>query len=262
MLSYSDPRGLAFVFCICAKCGSSSFYRATWEALTGVVWPNTFDVHQYERWSTLPECGPSCQRISDSKWLSQRPDFQIWLSRDPVDRLVSAYHSKVKCCPSQKKREACYRDENDKFVPALARLAGMEPQRCFHFDEYASALSRVYDLQKQADLDNHFRPQHMACPLSDDVPVLMMNVSQFADFANDFNFLVDEEHDGRYPLHVTHQTDRGNFSMSSTDFTHLLKATKDEYNAMKRKPWPKNAYAVRRDDDLNTTSSWRQHFDD
>ena len=168
-MSYLDPRGLAFVFCVCSKCGSTSFLSSTWEALTGVSWPETahFWPHDIDKWHTLAECGPNCQRAGDSKALGRRPDFQVWLTRDPIDRLVLAYHSKVQCCGARNRREPCYPDRNANFVPKMARLAGIPPQSCFFFDEYVEALATVNEKHLQANLNPHFMPQHLYCPITD-----------------------------------------------------------------------------------------------
>lgn len=106
--------------------------------------------------------------------------FQV--TRDPVDRYISTFHSKLKCCkdgnpstPADRSisnpRTRCAGDYNDDWViselvskagPASAAMAALP---CLYFDEFATLLQRVHRLKNQYTVDPHLRAQRVEIPL-------------------------------------------------------------------------------------------------
>ena len=101
----------------------------------------------------------------------------------PVERYVSSYFSKVRCC---KNSTPCFMDKRDRFVADLVQLAGWKRwpsitpvRQCLHFDEYARALAAVHGLGRAKALNEHFIPQHLQqCAQPPMVPLLLVDVSE------------------------------------------------------------------------------------
>lgn len=127
--------------CTCAKCGSSSLFQTLYALISGSRWHRSGPpyVHEYVKWN-FPN-------VTSSPVPGK---LHLIMTRDPVERYVSAFHSKVKCCSDN--RTSCYQDRNDHFVPQLAILAGIAPKNCLTFDEYVNVLERVHRANKQSSL--------------------------------------------------------------------------------------------------------------
>ncbi|KAG8462455.1 hypothetical protein KFE25_010280 [Diacronema lutheri] len=97
-------------------------------------------------------------------------DVHVHVVRDPIDRYISAFHSKVKCCPGTSGQSlGCSLDKHEKRAAPLLALSGnTSGAHCLHMDDYASALSDVHRKGLQAKLDWHFRPQHLLCNVHPD----------------------------------------------------------------------------------------------
>jgi hypothetical protein len=102
------------------------------------------------------------------------------MTRDPVERYVSAFHSKVKCCSDNKTR--CYQDLGDDFVPGLSTLAKQQKRSCLNFDEYIGALESVHRQGKQHLLNDHFKPQTITCFVPVGKPTLVFDVTAASAF--------------------------------------------------------------------------------
>ena len=50
-------------------------------------------------------------------------------------------------------------------------------KNCMSFDEYVYALERVWRANKQSRLGEHFRPQHISCPVPIGTPTLVFDIS-------------------------------------------------------------------------------------
>ena len=159
--------------CTCAKCGSTSLFQMLHQMVTGLPWVNSGPpwVQEYWRWNV--------SNVSNSREYGR---LHLIMTRDPEERYVSAFHSKVKCCDGANTtlRVPCFEDVRAHFVPGLATLARMRPTRCLTFEEYLYALEEVHRLGQQHKLNPHFRPQHLSCPMRKDVPTIAFDVSQIA----------------------------------------------------------------------------------
>ena len=113
--------------------------------------------------------------------------LHVVVAREPVDRYVSAFYSKIACCGNATNearrghRHSCMQDRSDAptLVNQLARLANRSlPSRpCLYFDEYVAALGRVQELGRQHNLNGHLIPQTLACPYATQSPTLLTNAS-------------------------------------------------------------------------------------
>ena len=170
MFLFSD-RENSFSVCTCAKCGSTSLFMTLYALISGSK--NTRQgppwIHEFVKWN-FPN-------VSSSTYPGK---LHLIMTRDPVERYVSAFHSKVKCCRDN--RTSCYKDRGDDFVPSLATLAGGARRNCLTFDEYVNALERVQKANKESSLNAHFQPQDIACPIPRGTPTLVFDVSVAGDF--------------------------------------------------------------------------------
>lgn len=168
-MQYMPERDL--VVCGCGKCGSTSIYQFIYEHEFGQKWPYTDAPYPQdllsERWAgkwTMKH-----DQKLQKKIMEHSTSFA--LIRDPKERLVSAWKSKVTCDDSSygvdvddrahwMKKEGRWRG----FVPALQRLRGADDNTtCLSLEEFSQAL---YDIQLQGNskyLDRHFLPQSLGC---------------------------------------------------------------------------------------------------
>jgi hypothetical protein len=167
-LRYADPTtSRVMTFCACAKCGSTSLLSALHLSVSGehipdggLRAPKSKPVHawSWRRWG-VAGVTPTL-----------RPEgVAVRVVRDPFDRYVSAFFSKVRCCPDRLPPTRCSDDMGDlpRLVPDLLRLAGnvsASDRKCLHMAEYASALTAAHARGVAAQLDEHIRPQQYACP--------------------------------------------------------------------------------------------------
>lgn len=145
--------------CICAKCGSSSVYNALHLAiLARKKRPGPPSIHSYGSWGA-PGVAQS----------AAPGDVHVWVTRDPIERYLSAFHNKLRCCPGTRVR-CCPSGGSTScghgLARSLLRLAGnASGAQCLHMDGYAHALGEVHRMRQQRLLDEHFLPQHLGCPL-------------------------------------------------------------------------------------------------
>mmetsp|Transcript_15157 Transcript_15157/g.36966 ORF Transcript_15157/g.36966 Transcript_15157/m.36966 type:complete len:268 (+) Transcript_15157:91-894(+) len=157
---FMDPKlGTSITICICAKCGSTSFMRAMYKSLTGKSYDGP-GLHSFMQWHV-----PGVQT-------SQAPgDVHIHVVRDPYERYLSAFHSKIKCCPGTS--SPCFQDLNDNFVPGILKLAGNRTAsaQCMHLNDYARSLAFIYANGLSKSINGHFLPQHLLpCAFARDLP--------------------------------------------------------------------------------------------
>ena len=85
----------------------------------------------------------------------------FYIVRDPLDRYVSAYRSKVTCGT----HEGIDKLDRDKIVPGLVRLSqtggreGYGNKKCLSWLEFVTCLLAVHKTNRTASLDAHFSPQ-------------------------------------------------------------------------------------------------------
>ena len=118
----------AVSFSICAKCGSTSLFNALYTAVYGTPFKNVNKsagppkppwVHAWTKW---PKSGrPEGSMLMYAGHLRGYPRIE-WLHfhvyRDPVERYISTYFSKLRCCgaelpgvaPSAQNRTVCAQD--------------------------------------------------------------------------------------------------------------------------------------------------------
>ena len=156
---------LSLSVCICAKCGSTSLFFALYQMISGNAFPRTGPpwVHDFRDWQFA--------NVTDSP---NPGDLHLVVTRDPVDRYVSAFHSKIKCCDDNV--TSCYQDRSDHLGPPLARLAGAPPRPCMSYDEYVHALTAVHRKGLQPYLNPHFKPQHLSCPIPARSPSIVVDL--------------------------------------------------------------------------------------
>lgn len=149
------------VFCSCAKCGSTSMYKFVYSSLFGKDWrwKNQPYVHSISpRWKGKVKI---IDANSASDLMGTSNAFSIALVRDPRERLISSWKSKVAC-----DAKCWHTDVFDRpqLVRGLLRLAGnIDGLECLSFSEYVQTLHTIHLFGKAEFLDPHFLPQNLAC---------------------------------------------------------------------------------------------------
>ena len=151
--------------CACAKCGTTS------------LWHELFDIVEGKSFKSMNYSGPIYHLSNKKLWTnihaerkSDWSNFQnqdsFALIRDPKERILSAWKSKVTCdtgldIPGHRM-----------VVPLLLKLAGPrsnitartdEGFPCLDLSDFLAVLSRVHAQGKEASLENHLLPQHLGC---------------------------------------------------------------------------------------------------
>lgn len=148
--------------CACAKCGSTSLYEFIYRRMFGKPWKYTD--------------GPWVQDVS-LRWEDQLVEVNASMAlnfihnseghsfafvRDPRERLISAWKSKVACGD-----RSCWHTDvqsRNSIVASLLALAGKTRNAdCLSFNEFVDTMYLI-DLQgKSSLLDQHLLPQHLGC---------------------------------------------------------------------------------------------------
>lgn len=174
---FYNALGVTLSVCICSKCGSTSLFQLLHRAVSGPEHELPSNIWDYVGWGI-----PS---VSDSQKIG---DYHIIIYRDPYERYISAYRSKLQCCDDGV--SACYFDR-DHLYDHLTYLAGMKIQKkCLTFTEYERALQRIFDQNLERTLDPHFRPQHYWCDFSNEnssSKIIYTKVSTFDSVLNSLN---------------------------------------------------------------------------
>lgn len=159
--------------CLCPKCGTSSFYTKLYEVAhhtsvtygyerTRWLWhlesPNwtNLDTRQKRQWST-----PS--HFSSEK--------SLVLIRDPKERLLSSWKSKVQC-----NADAVDTFDARLILPTLLDLAGFSHEilsyyndnkgletPCLDLSTFLLVMFQIHLQGKEGLANDHFRPQHLIC---------------------------------------------------------------------------------------------------
>jgi len=218
--------------CACAKCGSSSMYQFVYKAIFGHAYSNSSVwVHQISS-SSWEGTFKLIDKLAMEQAMANGA-FAFALIRDPKDRLISAWKSKVAC------NNAWGTDRKDRrrIVPELMALAGLPKQECATFDEFMHALAQVHRAGRANQLNRHFLPQQYGCFLKlprakwSQVIEIKAPHSAAALAAHLGSAEVDFPH-----FHATHEhTDPGQelHLVISPQTSNLLdEVTKDEYAAL------------------------------
>ena len=171
----------AVSFSICAKCGSTSLFHSLFKAVYGTTYDeinkirNTNPKGWVQQWWKWPESGrPDGSLLMYAGHLQTYPGI-TWMHfhvyRDPVDRYISSYFSKLRCCGdlpwevlNPQNRTICASDSSGfHYVgPSLTDATGTaDVPPCFYFEEYANLLDTARRLNASYGLDEHIRPQYL-----------------------------------------------------------------------------------------------------
>jgi len=156
--------------CTCAKCGSTS------------LWTELFAIVQGRSFASMNYTGPPwIHNLSNKKlWTNIQAEKKkncssdnfkeqdsFVLIRDPKERILSAWKSKVRCDTHEDI------DDHIHLVPFLLNLAGssnitarVDSDRgfpCLDLSDFLAVLLQVHTQGKEGFLDAHFLPQHLGC---------------------------------------------------------------------------------------------------
>jgi len=226
------------IFCACAKCGSTSLYRFIYQQLFGSAWPHKKEPYIQEpsyRWES------KLQGINSNKALtlmntSREPPFSLAFMRDPRERLISAWKSKVACDADCWGTDKLDRQE---MVPALLHLAGMVRQECLSFASFIAALRTIHEQDKAWELNRHFIPQNLDC--FRDIPIdrwsLATDISD-PDAAKELSARLGTAKVSSFPVHhKTPQKQKCVEEVEQPDIADALSAlTEAEYRALHMDP--------------------------
>jgi len=144
--------------CACAKCGSTSFFTSLYNETFGHEWEFTQKPWAQDltsvRWKGVAE------QVKFPSLIKDIP-FSFALYRDPKERIISSWKSKIACSD-----EGYSTNFNEVLVRTkdLLNLAGLnEPKDCLSFDEFLETLMIIYKKGEEAKLDIHFLPQYLGC---------------------------------------------------------------------------------------------------
>jgi hypothetical protein len=173
-------------FCIAPKVGSTSFMNALYKSIYHQDFtPTPIEndkgklltyVQGWEFWPPPQNAPMSEFPHLDTKVASR---INVWAIRDPIDRYLSVFYSKVACCPTHDldgERKACHHDTD------VVSLGG---KSCLYFGEYVNLLARAKEAGQEGKLNAHFQPQRLYCPqqVSPNTTNMMGKVSEvFAIF--------------------------------------------------------------------------------
>jgi len=153
----------------CAKCGSTSFFHSLYKIVHGKEWD-------------YPSDSPWIQIITSDRWhkyshntfrsleeknhfkdvLRRKTTSSYWLIRDPRERLLSAFKSKITC---DDKFHPDSWSSRRKIIKSLLIVADMWDDKsasstdCLSLQDYLFAMKKVHEEGNQAKLNSHLRPQ-------------------------------------------------------------------------------------------------------
>ena len=168
------------LLCLNPKSGTTSFQMSLYTAMAGGLrWPRWRpDGSPYtELWQMHTRKG---RGIWNNTWTKPSSEvlqrvfaapgndyFSFALIRDPRQRILSAWGSKIACDGNGTKVDVM---ERGKIVRTLLEQAGMRPEGrgCLGLTEFLRTLSKLHewsseDIEILDYLDGHFRPQHRTC---------------------------------------------------------------------------------------------------
>jgi len=148
------------LICACAKCGSTSLFGLIYLQIFGTRWNFTGPPFIQEVLST--RWGGKWRALNDTGYAEKIHDnstFSFALMRDPKERIISAWKSKVAC---EESWGTDIRDRN-RIVPELRKLAERPNATCLSFVDFVDTLAAVHRKGLAQKLNPHFRPQHLNC---------------------------------------------------------------------------------------------------
>jgi len=162
------------VMCGCGKCGSTSMLEYTYDQIFPATWRDTWKGHgppyAQDVWSERWE--GNFVKIDDQEAQEKIMDkaFSFALIRDPKERLISAWKSKL-ACENWYGVDLFDRAHYDGFwhqyrgfVAQIQRLRGQDENiTCMPLEMFAEALVDIKKLGRFQYLDRHFLPQDLGC---------------------------------------------------------------------------------------------------
>ena len=157
--------------CACAKCGSTSYYRTLYEITHHKTWnydgpPWVQNVGNSARWTNVK--AKKKENWANFKQTNSSKSFA--LIRDPKERLLSAFKSKIGC------HQSADANGQKSIVPRLLELAGFSPNiarsyidkfnsssPCLTLSEFIQVMFQIHSKGKDGVVNEHFRPQHLYC---------------------------------------------------------------------------------------------------
>eukprot|EP00928_Gymnodinium_smaydae_P100667 TRINITY_DN9929_c0_g1_i2.p2 TRINITY_DN9929_c0_g1~~TRINITY_DN9929_c0_g1_i2.p2 ORF type:complete len:257 (-),score=30.92 TRINITY_DN9929_c0_g1_i2:82-852(-) len=150
------------VLCGCGKCGTTTLYEYVFEQKFGHKWNFTGPPWLQNVFSPRWQGQFSYVRDAQAQKDIMESAFSFALVRDPRERLVSAWKSKLSCDEAKFGVDA---PDRSRLVPHLLTLANLPPSEtaCLSLNEFLGALKEIRRLGRSRFLDNHFLPQDMGC---------------------------------------------------------------------------------------------------
>lgn len=144
--------------CTCLKCGSTSLYSLAYKTVLGKEWPFPDAPWIHDLYSPRWEGKVTSVLASEIK---EKNVTSIALLRDPKERLISAWKSKVAC---DEEGWATDTYERQNVVDNLLLLAGRsQGSHCLPFEEFLSVLHDIHQAGDAWMLNWHFLPQQFGC---------------------------------------------------------------------------------------------------
>eukprot|EP00986_Skeletonema_menzelii_P001299 scaffold344_cov132-Skeletonema_menzelii.AAC.11 len=230
--------------CACAKCGTTSLYQELFLIVQGKSFksmknysgpPWVQDLWYKELWTNI-----HAKRKTD--WSNFKNQDSFALIRDPKERIVSAWKSKVTCDGNKEITG------HKMFVPQLLELAGPsnitartdKGWPCLDLSDYLAVLSQIHAQGKEGSLNRHFLPQHLGCfknappsmwtvvtTISDPTALCSLDfvVSRSANMSNTHD-------DCQRGITKTHSTSELTYNFTRADEDILDRITSKEYEML------------------------------
>lgn len=171
-----------------AKAGSTAFWTWMHRGITGL--PsfeqncNSTYVQNFNAPCWLNKVVHPFNMSNHDRWrVINRPEvFRVAITRNPYERLISAWKSKVACDSDDFGTDV---NDRDKIVPILVRQAGVRKDgSCLSLNSFAQVLERVRQLFLSNSFDirllnKHFRPQQ--CYFDEINYDVVLDIHQLAD---------------------------------------------------------------------------------
>jgi len=191
--------------CICAKCGSSSAFNAIYSSLfktpyvppLGGPW-----VHDFKIWSS-PKVY-SWNRMYNTFGHNNFDEVYL-ITRNPLERYISAFYSKLSCCETQQTSLACVSNVveggKSRFRKDLLKSAHMPDNNkfCVDFEEYSNALLKISTLSisDQREVNSHFQQQQFVLE-----QCIGLNTKYIVGEPSILNDISQDKYKYPYPLQV------------------------------------------------------------
>ena len=148
---------LSVSFATCAKCGSTSFFFGLYRGIHGKEF-GAKGPPWVQNWQQWPAPTNGAKVVAPNN-----PDLHVQIYRDPIERYVSAFHSKVACCDT-KRRNICAGDLGDtpRLIASLhksANITHVALPKCLFFTEFVDLVRKAHALD--TPLDRHFAQQRI-----------------------------------------------------------------------------------------------------